>query len=85
MEYYMGRPLNINDAIFQRVVTLADAYRILEQFVLQYNARGESNTVALLSDVGLVTDGGSADPAQLNDFLACAEQVLASAGPSNAA
>ncbi len=67
----------INDPEFAERVSLAEAYRILEAFVVQYNARGESSTVALLSDVGLVAGGQTADPAQLSDFLRCSRQVIA--------
>ena len=67
---------SIDDQRFQRSNTLADAYRILEKFVAQYNSRGESSTVALLTDVHPAPDGSSYDPAQLDDFLACADDVL---------
>ncbi len=66
----------IKDATFQRTVSLADAYMILERFVAQYNTRGERSTVEFLTDVGLSPDGTSADPAQIYDFLSCANEVL---------
>ena len=66
----------IKDATFQRTVSLADAYMILERFVAQYNTRGERSTVEFLTDVGLSPDGTSADPAQIYDFLNCANEVL---------
>lgn len=69
--------ISVNDAEFDQVVTLRDAYRILERFVVQYNARGESNTVALMSDMGLLPNGNTSDPAQLEDFLACVHHTLA--------
>ena len=59
----------IKDATFQRTVSLADAYMILERFVAQYNTRGERSTVEFLTDVGLSPDGTSADPAQIYDFI----------------
>ncbi len=66
----------IKDATFQRTVSLADAYMILERFVAQYNTRGERSTVEFLTDVGLSPDGTSADPAQIYDLLNCANEVL---------
>lgn len=68
--------VSVNDPEFQTRVSLAEAYRVLEKFVAQYNARGESSTVSLMTDVGLLPDGTTADPAQLSDFLKCADDVL---------
>ncbi len=67
---------SVHDSRFSEQVTLGEAYRILEAFIVQYNARGESSTVALLTDVGLLPSGQTADPAQLDDFLACARKVI---------
>jgi|GEM_PF-2720821 len=67
---------SINDARFRRQISLADAYRILALFIERYNARGESSSVALLTDTGLAPDGTTCDPAQLDDFLACADEVI---------
>ena len=69
-------PTTIHDPRFQRTITLADAYRILERFVIQYNDRGETTTVSLMSDIGIVTDGSSSDPAQVDDFLNVVGEVL---------
>ncbi len=66
----------MDDEVFRESVTLAEAYRILEAFVAQYNERGESSTLALLTDIGIVTGDQSADPAQLDDFLLCARKVI---------
>jgi len=68
--------LGLNHAAFNRQVSLRQAYEILFQFVVQYNARGERSTVELLTDVGIVRDGGSCDPAQIYDFLRVAGDVL---------
>ena len=62
---------------FKRSVTVEEAYRILERFVVQYNERGESSTVALMTDIGVVKDGCSCDPAQLYDFLRCVDEIIA--------
>ncbi len=69
---------SLNDDAFSESVSLAEAYRILEAFISQYNARGECSTVDLLTDVGIVKGGQTADPSQLDDFLRCAGQVIAS-------
>jgi len=75
------RMRKLSDPEFQRTLTLEQAYRLLIQFVEQYNARGESSTLDLLGDMSLNVwgDGGSGGPAQPSDFLVVAEQVL---GPS---
>jgi len=73
---------SINDPEFSDRVSLAEAYRILEAFIIQYNARGVSSTVALLTDTGILPSGQTTDPAQLDDFLLCARQVIASRTPT---
>lgn len=83
--------LNLNSPIFDRTVTLRDAYKILEAFVVQYNARGETTTVSLMTDIGIVIREQSCDPAQLHDFARVAGTLLgddellaaADAGDSN--
>lgn len=73
---------NLQDPEFQRLLTLGDAYCLLYRFVEQYNARGESSTLDLLTDLSLEMwqDGGSTDPAQMDDFLEVARALL---GPPN--
>jgi hypothetical protein len=68
--------MNINDPQFDRTLTLRQAYKLLEAFVVQYNARGESTTISVLADIGLGPDGNTGDPAQLHDFLRTANAVL---------
>ena len=68
--------LRLDSQLFDRQVTLRDAYKILEAFVVQYNARGESSTVALMTDVGVSGDGTPSDPAQIYDFARIAGMVL---------
>lgn len=70
--------LTLNSPEFTRTLNLADAYKVLYQFVEQYHARGESSTLALLSDLSLDVwaDGCSADPAQLSNFLKVVDEVL---------
>jgi hypothetical protein len=68
--------LRLDSQLFDRQVTLRDAYRILEAFVVQYNARGESSTVALMADIGIPGDGTPSDPGQIYDFARVAGTVL---------
>ncbi|OHB77335.1 MAG: hypothetical protein A2Z34_10970 [Planctomycetes bacterium RBG_16_59_8] len=70
------RHLQIHDPLFDRTLTPRDTYTILERFVSQYNARGESSTVALLTDVAICIDGTSGDPAQIYDFVRVAGDIL---------
>jgi hypothetical protein len=70
--------LKVSDAKFDENISLREAYRILEEFISRYNARGESSTVALLTVVGLTPSGESIDPAQLYDFLECAKAIIGS-------
>jgi hypothetical protein len=69
---------NLQAPEFQRLLTLGEAYRLLYRFVEQYNARGESSTLDLLTDLSLDVweDGGSTDPAQMDDFLEVANALL---------
>ena len=76
------RARTLSDPEFGRSLTLAQAYRLMFQFIEQYHARGESSTLALLGDLSrdVRGDGGSGDPAQLEDVLAVAQQVLEDPG-----
>ena len=68
--------LRLDDKVFEQKISLREAYEILEAFVVQYNARGESSTVALMTDIG-VSDGGTpSDPAQIYDFVVVASRIL---------
>ena len=68
--------ISIRDPQFNRMISLGDAYRIMERFVMQYCQRGDGPVSYLLSDAGLRPDGISGDPAQIYDFLEVAEAVL---------
>jgi len=68
--------LRLDSQLFDRQLTLRDAYKILEAFVVQYSARGESSTVALMTDIGVAGDGTSSDPAQIYDFARVAGKIL---------
>lgn len=78
MDFNRSREPRLSDTEFDRRLTLGEAYRILIGFVAQYHERGETSTLDLLSAISLDIwrDGGSADPAQLDDFLSVAVQVL---------
>jgi hypothetical protein len=67
----------INDALFDREITLRDAYRIMERFLSIYLARGDTRVSDFLHVyAGEVTTGQSTDPAALPDFLAAAQDIL---------
>ena len=68
--------LRLADPIFDRSLSLRDAYILMQEFIVQYNARGESSTVALMTDVGTTGHGTPSDPAQIYDFLRVAGSVL---------
>jgi len=67
----------VNDALFDREITLRDAYRIMERFLSIYLSRGDTRVSDFLHTyAGEVTTGQSTDPAALYDFLAAAQDVL---------
>ena len=70
--------MKIQDADLNRTITLADAYRVMFRFLEQHHARGETNTGFLLGGLSLSvwSDGSSADPAWLQDFVGAANEVL---------
>lgn len=68
--------LRLDDPIFDRKISLREAYAILEAFVAQYNARGESSTASLMTDIGVSGGGTSSDPAQIDDFAKVAGTIL---------
>ena len=72
----MSGHVTINDGAFDRLVTLRDAYRIMERFVEAHIARGELTTVELLAYFGLAAGGVGGDPAALHDYLDAAAAVL---------
>lgn len=75
----MNDYLSINDPAFDRTVSLRDAYRIMERVVEDHVARGEMSTVDLMSYLGLLPSGQSADPAAIYDFLRAVENVVGGA------
>jgi hypothetical protein len=67
----------VDDALFNREVTLRDAYRIMERFLSNYLSRGDTAVSDFLhSYAGKLPSGQSTDPAALFDFLAAAADVL---------
>ncbi|MCC6669570.1 MAG: hypothetical protein IT458_00800 [Planctomycetes bacterium] len=68
--------LSVQDKLFDRTITLRQAYELLLGFIGQYHARGESSTLNLLSDAGLGPDGTTCDPAQIYDYLRVAGRIL---------
>ena len=72
----MSGYISINDPAFDRPVSLRDAYRIMEHFVLAHIARGEVETGTFHAYFGLEADGRGGDPAALYDYLESAAAVL---------
>ena len=70
----------ISDPAFDRQLSLRQSFHVLLAFLDQFNSRGPQPTDDLLSWLALEADGGSADPAQLDDFLRSARSVLAPGG-----
>ncbi len=67
----------ISDPEFDEPLSLRQAFELLGAFLNQFNSRGAQATDTLASWLELQPDGGTADPAQLDDFLECARGVLA--------
>lgn len=68
---------SINDREFEETLTLREAFEIFRRFLEQFNSRGARETDLLASWLELQPDGGTVDPAQLDDFLESARAVLA--------
>jgi hypothetical protein len=67
----------VNDTLFDRQITLRDAYRIMECFVSSYPSRGDTSVSDFLHVyAGEVPAGQSTDPEALYDFLTAAQRVL---------
>jgi hypothetical protein len=78
--------LAVTDQVFDRAVSLRDAYRIMERFASEYMARGDTSVSDFLhSYAGELITGQTTDPAAAYDFLAAAEQILSnqSVGAAN--
>ena len=69
--------ITISDRDFDQTLTLRQAFEVFGAFLEQFNARGAQETDLLASWLELQPDGGTADPAQLDDFLASARAVMA--------
>lgn len=69
--------LSISDQVFDQTLTLRQSFEVLREFLEQFSSRGAQETDLLASWLELQPDGGTADPAQLDDFLESARAVLA--------
>ena len=69
--------LSISDREFDQTLTLRQSFEVLRAFLEQFNSRGAQETDLLASWLDIQPDGGTADPAQLDDFLESARAVLA--------
>lgn len=76
--------LAVTDHDFDQIVTLRDAYRIMERFTSDFLARGDMPVSDFLNIYASeLIDGHTTDPAAAYDFLAAANQVLAIGGSSS--
>lgn len=72
--------MDLNDAAFERVITLRDAYRIMEEFARGYVERGDFPVSEFLYAYAAETrNGWTTDPAAPADFIAAADQILGAA------
>ncbi len=71
----MSPSLSLGDPIFNRPVTLREAYRIMERFTRAHYERGETSTGEFLGYLCPIDDRPW-DPAALEDFLGAAQDVL---------
>lgn len=71
--------MNINDEAFEQTITLKQSYEVMYQFIMALHDRGEVDTGWILGCAGLLEDGGSADPAQLDDYLDAYKKVKTNA------
>ncbi len=70
--------LTIHDPAFDQNLTLRQSLEVLSAFLQQFNSRSPEGTDLLASWIELQSDGITADPAQLEDYLASAHRVLSS-------
>jgi hypothetical protein len=79
------RDINLDGAGFEQTVTLRDAYRIMERFVNDYRARGDTSVSDfLLAYLSVGRDGRTTDPAAADDFLRAAAAILGDRGNRSA-
>jgi hypothetical protein len=62
---------------FDQILTLRDSYRVMERFLRDYLARGDTPVSDLLYGYGALTvTDETPDPAALGDYLASARTTL---------
>ena len=62
--------LSVNDEKFDRVISLRDAYRVMERFLSEYLSRGDTPVSDFLHCYAREVIGGqTVDPAAAQDFL----------------
>ncbi len=70
--------LTIYDPAFDQNLTLRQSLEVLSAFLRQFNSRSPEGTDLLATWIELQSDGITADPAQLEYYLASARRVLSS-------
>lgn len=64
-------------AEFDQAVTVRQAYMAMIEYLAKYYERGHSDEIGgMLGGLSLLKDGGSADPAALQDFLRAVDVVV---------
>ena len=70
-------PLALTHPQFDRIITLRDAYRIMQRFTANYLARGDTAVSDFLHCYASeVESTETTDPAAASDFIEAADQVL---------
>ena len=72
----MSGYISIDDPVFDRLVTLREAYKVMEHFVAAHVERGVGETDTFFAYFALLTDRRGADPAALYDYLDSVAAVL---------
>jgi len=68
-------------AKLEESLTVRQAYLAMFEYLRQYYERGQSDEIgAMLGALSLLSDGGSVDPATLDDFLHSVDVVLQEEG-----
>lgn len=73
----MSAVQTIYDPRCERAITPRDADRIMYDFALEFERRGDLPVSAFTAYAGLLTNGCNADPAALDDFLAATAKHVA--------
>jgi hypothetical protein len=71
-----NKAVKISDEAFNQQVTLRESYQIMVKFLEQYVSRGDTSVIDLFTFVTLHPDGGSLDPAMLDDYIKSVGEII---------